>query len=508
MSVSGLELSLEAANFSSALAVPSFSPAKPSDFILLRVIGRGAFGKVLQVAHATSGRVYAMKVYSKRFLQEQSQVSYTLSEAAISARLRHPFIVPLRFAFQSRSRMFLISDYCAGGELFNALRKHGLLLEDAARVYLAELVLALEHLHAHGVVHRDIKPENVLLDAEGHVAVTDFGLAKDFLGERARRDGFTDWEEGWRTRSLVGTDEYLAPEMILGSKWWAAQQASAAAEQAEKAAAAAAAVTTAAAAAAAVAMVVTAEAVAPSTEALRVVEAAAGGGAPPEDGGTLKGAPRSEAGAVSGVAAVGAAPSDREGGGGALSVDVGAAPSDREGGGVALSVPAASSDAPPAAQAPPSAPASEAPPSEASPAAPAPPLGTAPLTVFEAPPAAPTPPLGAPPAVPAPPSEATATPPAPAPVQPIGAPYGHSVDFWGLGTLAFEMMTGAPFPSFAAFRSGAPIFSRILPAPPPPPPFLRRAALSGQEQKGAVPEDPIRAAHVSGPPHARLRVLY
>jgi serine/threonine protein kinase len=344
-------------------------------------------------------------------------------------------------------------------------------------------VLALEHLHAHGVVHRDIKPENVLLDAEGHVAVTDFGLAKDFLGERARRDGFTDWEEGWRTRSLVGTDEYLAPEMILGSKWWAAQQASAAAEQAEKAAAAAAAVTTAAAAAAAVAMVVTAEAVAPSTEALRVVEAAAGGGAPPEDGGTLKGAPRSEAGAVSGVAAVGAAPSDREGGGGALSVDVGAAPSDREGGGVALSVPAASSDAPPAAQAPPSAPASEAPPSEASPAAPAPPLGTAPLTVFEAPPAAPTPPLGAPPAVPAPPSEATATPPAPAPVQPIGAPYGHSVDFWGLGTLAFEMMTGAPFPSFAAFRSGAPIFSRILPAPPPPPPFPQACRPFGTRTK-------------------------
>ena len=223
-SYAAAELVSDARDFSRASSPSPFPSAKPSDFVLLRVIGRGAFGKVLLVAHAVSGRVYAMKVYAKRFLDDRDQIPYTLSEAAISARLRHPFIVPLRFAFQSRSRIFLISDYCAGGELFNALRKHGLLLEAAARVYLGELVLALEYMHACGVVHRDINPENVLLDAEGHIAVTDFGLAKDFAGEGVGI-GLGGWEEGGRrTRSLVGTDEYLCLARVRANSYWRLRQ--------------------------------------------------------------------------------------------------------------------------------------------------------------------------------------------------------------------------------------------------------------------------------------------
>lgn len=140
--------------------IPSVSPTftvTPSDFILLKVIGRGAYGKVLQVAHATTGRVYAMKVYSKSFLAGKDQLEYTLSEKCIMARLRHPYIVALRFAFQTRTRLFLLSDYCGGGELFRMFRKKGLLMEDAAKVYLGEIILALEHMHKEGVVHRDIK---------------------------------------------------------------------------------------------------------------------------------------------------------------------------------------------------------------------------------------------------------------------------------------------------------------------------------------------------------------
>lgn len=162
------------------LAPPTLRPARPSDFILLRVLGRGAFGKVLQVAHRGSGRVYAMKVYSKQFLRDADQLDYTVAERCIMSRLEHAYIVRLRYAFQTRARLFLISDYCAGGELFNTLRKQGLILESAARVYAAEIVLALEHMHAMGVIHRDLKPENILLDAEGHIAITDYGLAKDF----------------------------------------------------------------------------------------------------------------------------------------------------------------------------------------------------------------------------------------------------------------------------------------------------------------------------------------
>jgi serine/threonine protein kinase len=185
--------------------------ARPSDFILLRVLGQGAFGKVLQVAHRGSGRVYAMKVYSKRFLADASQLSYTVVERHVMVRTEHAYVVRLRYAFQTRSRLFLISDYCAGGELFNTLRKQGLLLERTARVYLAQIVLALEHLHSAGIVHRDLKPENILLDSEGHAALTDFGLAKE-LGVSATSAAAP------LTKSLVGTDEYIAPEMIRASR--------------------------------------------------------------------------------------------------------------------------------------------------------------------------------------------------------------------------------------------------------------------------------------------------
>jgi len=189
----------------------------PSSFVLLRVIGRGAFGKVLQVASRATGRVYAMKIYSKRFLAAHGQLSYTVTEKACMARLLHPYIVPLRFAFQTADRLFLLSSYCAGGELFNTLRAQGMLLESAARIFLGELVLALQYMHSRGIVHRDLKPENLLLDGEGHIQVTDYGLAKDF-GEGEGGDGGASIGD-MRTRSLVGTDEYVAPEMIHASSF-------------------------------------------------------------------------------------------------------------------------------------------------------------------------------------------------------------------------------------------------------------------------------------------------
>jgi hypothetical protein len=132
-----------------------------------------------------SGRVYALKVYSKRFLAQSGQLEYTVTERTVMTRLTHPYIVALRYAFQTPDRLFLISDYCAGGELFLTLRKQGLVREEAARVYLGQVVLALEHMHAQGVLHRDLKPENILLDAEGHIKLTDYGLAKDFLAPGA-----------------------------------------------------------------------------------------------------------------------------------------------------------------------------------------------------------------------------------------------------------------------------------------------------------------------------------
>ena len=117
-------------------------------------------------------------------------------------------------------QLYLVSDYCAGGELFHALSRQGLALEPTARIYLAELVLAIEYCHSRGVIHRDLKPENVLLDAEGHIRITDYGLAKD-MGDANHGSNCSDGvdaadpTEATVSRSVVGTDEYLAPEMII-----------------------------------------------------------------------------------------------------------------------------------------------------------------------------------------------------------------------------------------------------------------------------------------------------
>jgi len=189
----------------------------PSHFDLLKVIGRGAYGKVLLVRHKGTRKVYAMKVFDKDYLVQKGQVSYTHVERNIMAAVRHPFLVQLRFALQNTDSLFLVMDFLAGGDLVTHLQRQGILTEDAARVYAAEMVLALEHLHSLGIVHRDLKPENVLLGADGHIRLTDYGLAK-VLGTG---------EDG-RTRTLCGTTEYMAPEMVAKPEggytsavdWW------------------------------------------------------------------------------------------------------------------------------------------------------------------------------------------------------------------------------------------------------------------------------------------------
>ena len=134
-------------------------------------------------------------------------------ERAILTKMRHPFIVSLRFAFQTEKNLFLVMDFLAGGELFYHLKRKGLIQESECLFYGGELILAIEHLHSHNIIHRDLKPENVLLAADGHVCITDFGLAKE-----TNKDA--------DNRTLCGTSEYMAPEMLTrngyGSAvdWW------------------------------------------------------------------------------------------------------------------------------------------------------------------------------------------------------------------------------------------------------------------------------------------------
>ena len=402
------------------LAPPLAPPPPPSasDFVLLRVIGRGAYGKVLQVAHTATGRVLAMKVLDKRALAAaapggaggRGALDYTRVERDLMTRLSHPYIVPLRFAFQSASKLFLVSDFCAGGELFALLQRVGMVPEAAARVYLGQIVLALEYLHARGIVHRDLKPENILLDAEGHVRLTDYGLATDL----ARAGG-----EARLARSLVGTDEYIAPEMLLlspmalelaGGTRRGAQEAGARRGGAQEA------------------------------------KGARGAGAQEAEG-----ARAAEAQAEAQAAASGAA----GGGGGAgepSSAEGRAAPSPSP---LPAGWPSAPARAGQAAGSPPAPPLAASPARAAAAAAAVIAAAVAEATRGEGAPAEGA--CGASPAAPS--SGASPAAGAPASPAPPARGYGVSVDWWALGCLAHEMLTGAP--PFAGRSRGA-LYRAIL----------------------------------------------
>ncbi|KAF5393779.1 hypothetical protein D9757_000228 [Collybiopsis confluens] len=176
----------------------------PRDFEFLKLIGRGTFGKVFQVRKRDTKRIFAMKVLSKKEIVAKKEVAHTIGERQILQRsLESPFLVGLKFSFQTEHDLYLVTDFKSGGELFWHLQKETRFSEERARFYIAELILALEHLHKYDIVYRDLKPENILLDATGHVALCDFGLSKANL----RSDELTT--------TFCGTTEYLAPEILL-----------------------------------------------------------------------------------------------------------------------------------------------------------------------------------------------------------------------------------------------------------------------------------------------------
>jgi serine/threonine protein kinase len=184
------------------------------DFTLIKVLGKGSFGKVLLVRKTDSGAIFAVKVLQKDHVVKRNQVEHTKTERRVLGYVKHPYIVRLHFAFQSKKRLYLVMNYCPGGELFFHLGRAGRFSEGRARFYAAEIMLALEYLHSLGVVYRDLKPENVLLDAEGHVMITDFGLSKEGINDNAS------------AKSFCGTPEYLAPEVLTrtghgwAADWW------------------------------------------------------------------------------------------------------------------------------------------------------------------------------------------------------------------------------------------------------------------------------------------------
>uniref|UniRef100_A0A8W8K257 non-specific serine/threonine protein kinase n=1 Tax=Magallana gigas TaxID=29159 RepID=A0A8W8K257_MAGGI len=190
----------------------------PQDFELLKVLGKGGYGKVFQVrkiSGADNGKIFAMKVLKKATIARNAKdTAHTKAERNILECVKHPFIVDLIYAFQTGGKLYLILEYLPGGELFMQLEREGIFMEDTACFYLAEITLAIEHLHSQGIIYRDLKPENILLDNTGHVKLTDFGLCKESINE------------GGLTHTFCGTIEYMAPEILTRSghgkavDWW------------------------------------------------------------------------------------------------------------------------------------------------------------------------------------------------------------------------------------------------------------------------------------------------
>uniref|UniRef100_A0A8C5AMD9 non-specific serine/threonine protein kinase n=1 Tax=Gadus morhua TaxID=8049 RepID=A0A8C5AMD9_GADMO len=190
--------------------------ADPSQFHLLKVLGQGSYGKVFlvrKIRGADRGHLYAMKVLRKATLKVRDRVRSKM-ERDILAEVNHPFIVKLHYAFQTEGKLYLILDFLRGGDLFTRLSKEVMFTEEDVKFYLAELALALDHLHSLGIIYRDLKPENILLDEDGHIKITDFGLSKEAI------------ENDKRAYSFCGTIEYMAPEVVnrrghtQSADWW------------------------------------------------------------------------------------------------------------------------------------------------------------------------------------------------------------------------------------------------------------------------------------------------
>ncbi|PRP84407.1 hypothetical protein PROFUN_08087 [Planoprotostelium fungivorum] len=149
-----------------------------SDYEMLKPISRGAFGRVYLARRKRTGDLYAMKVLKKSDMVRKNMVDHVIAERNILAQTKNPFVVKLFYAFQSETNLFLVMEFCNGGDVCSLLRNRGNFDENMTRIYIAQTVLALEYLHSSGVVHRDLKPENMLIDHRGHVKLTDFGLSR------------------------------------------------------------------------------------------------------------------------------------------------------------------------------------------------------------------------------------------------------------------------------------------------------------------------------------------
>ncbi|XP_076670424.1 AKT serine/threonine protein kinase [Andrena cerasifolii] len=184
------------------------------NFEFLKVLGKGTFGKVILCREKATGHLYAIKILRKEVIIRKDEVAHTLTENRVLRTTNHPFLISLKYSFQTADRLCFVMEYVNGGELFFHLRHFRVFGEDRTRFYGAEIISALGYLHSHGIIYRDLKLENLLLDKDGHIKIADFGLCKE------------DITYGRTTKTFCGTPEYLAPEVLEDNDygravdWW------------------------------------------------------------------------------------------------------------------------------------------------------------------------------------------------------------------------------------------------------------------------------------------------
>ncbi|BGP17914.1 hypothetical protein JCM10213_003921 [Rhodosporidiobolus nylandii] len=235
------------------------------DFRTVKVIGKGAFGEVRLVQKVDTGKIYAMKSLKKAEMFKKDQLAHVRAERDVLAESNSPWVVQLYYSFQDANYLYLLMEFLPGGDLMTMLIKYDTFSEDVTRFYMAECVLAIEAVHKLGFIHRDIKPDNILIDKDGHVKLSDFGLSTGFHKQHdsayyqrlldgggsdnasrgqnggrnsvalnsinltvSSKDAIATWKANRRklAYSTVGTPDYIAPEIFLQQgygqecDWW------------------------------------------------------------------------------------------------------------------------------------------------------------------------------------------------------------------------------------------------------------------------------------------------
>ena len=210
------------------------------DYESIAIIGRGAFGEVHVCREKKTDKIYAIKKIKKNILILKNQIIHVLNEQKFMSRAKSPWIVELKASFQEDDYLYLVMEYLPGGDLMNLLIKKDILTEDEAKFYISELILAIESIHKLDCIHRDIKPDNVLIDKNGHIKLSDFGLAKisdklyekenekykNYIYEKKNKELDEEKKTHNKNFSCVGTAYYVAPEVLKKKgydkeiDWW------------------------------------------------------------------------------------------------------------------------------------------------------------------------------------------------------------------------------------------------------------------------------------------------